>query len=98
MKRNLLLLAVMVVAALFYTSQTWGGPPPVVCPDDPEDYGICDTLYVETFDCFTQYDPPDGFDSVLVAIWVTHDSNTFYWDGGQRWVQDSIASFVVPLV
>ncbi len=65
---------------------------------DPNDLGICDTLYVETFDCDHEYEAePGSFDSVRVAIYVTHDSNTFYWQEQGMWVQDSIAAFVIPL-
>jgi hypothetical protein len=86
MKRNLLLLAVMVVASLFISGQSWA-----------QDLGIPDTVYIETFNCDHTYEATAGYDSVRIAIFVTHDSNTFYWQGGQRYVQDSIASFVIPL-
>jgi len=91
MKRNLLLLAVMVVAVLSLNSHSFAQ-----CSEDPIDLGICDTLYVQTFDCDHVYDV-GPYDSVRVAIFVTHDSNTFWWDGGGRYVQDSISGFVVPL-
>ncbi len=94
MKRNLLLLAMMVVAALFFTPRRAGGQ----CPADPNDLGICDTLYVETFDCDHEYEAnPGSFDLVRVAIYVTHDSNTFWYDVESRWVQDSIRAFAIPL-
>jgi hypothetical protein len=92
MKQNLLVFAVVVVASLFFARHSW-----TACPQDPSDLGICDTLYVETFGCDNTYQATAGYDSVRVAIYVTHDSNTFYWDGGGRWVQDSIAGFLVPL-
>jgi hypothetical protein len=95
MKRNLLLLAVMVMATLFFTSQSWA-----TCAEQSIDLGICDTLYVETFDCDHLYDTTGIYDSVRVGIYVTHDSNTFFaWPGdpAEKWVQDSIASFVIPL-
>ena len=101
MKRNLLLLAVMVMATLFFNSQSWAE-----CDDTHPgiDLGICDTLYVETFDCDHLYDTTGTYDSVRVALYVTHDSNTFWWDNDQCdppnpgcWVQDSIAGFVIPL-
>jgi hypothetical protein len=91
MKRNLLLLAVMVVA-MFFANHSWAQ-----CPQDPIDLGICDTLYVETFDCDHTYEATGGYDSVRLAIYVTHDSNTFFWDGGQKFVQDSISGIVIPL-
>jgi hypothetical protein len=40
---------------------------------------------VETFDCDHNYSATAGYDSVRVAIYVTHDSNTFFWEGGQKW-------------
>jgi hypothetical protein len=94
MKRNLLILAVMVAVVFLFTPHNAGAQ----CPEDPNDLGECDTLYVETFDCDHEYDAgPGSFDSVRVAIYVTHDSNTFFSDVGGRWVQDSIAGFVIPL-
>jgi len=94
MKRNLLVSAVMAVAILIFTPHHTGAQ----CPEDPNDLGICDTMYVETFDCDHEYEAePGSFDSVRVAIYVTHDSNTFWWEGAGRWAQDSIMSFVIPL-
>jgi len=94
MKRNLLVFAVMLAAVVFFTPLTAGAE----CPEDPNDLGTCDTLYVETFDCDHAYRAePGSFDSVRVALYVTHDSNTFYSEPQGMWVQDSIASFVVPL-
>jgi hypothetical protein len=80
------------MVVLFCTNQSMAQ-----CPEDPGDLGICDTLYVEIFDCDHQYQASAGYDSVRVAIYVTHDSNTFWWSGGNRWVQDSIVAFMVPL-
>jgi PKD repeat protein len=96
MKRNLLLLAVVIGAALFFTPHNAGAQ----CPQDTVDLGICDTLYVETFDGDHIYDATGSYDSVRVAIYVTHDSNTFLaWPGWpeEQWVQDSIMVFVIPL-
>jgi hypothetical protein len=92
MRRNLLVLAVMVVAIPFFGSQSW-----VACPQDPNDLGICDTLYVETFGCDNTYQATGGYDSVRVAIYVTHDSNSFWSESMHYWIQDSIAAFVIPL-
>jgi len=94
MKRDLLLLAVMFVASLFFSARSKAQ---FHCDQDTIDLGICDTLYVEIFDCDHIYDATGGYDSVRVAVYVTHDSNTFWWEGGQRWVQDSISGLVVPL-
>lgn len=87
MKHKSLLLAVLSVFVLFNLS--WSA-----CPQAPNDLGFCDTLHVvpwdntacDSFPCF-----------VHVPILVTHDSNTFYWLGGERWVQDSLACFTIPL-
>ncbi|MCK4385194.1 MAG: hypothetical protein KAW52_02905, partial [candidate division Zixibacteria bacterium] len=92
MKRNFLVLAVMVAAVLFLTPHNTGAQyscypydqnPSGCCGADSGsggysyDLGICDTLYVETFDCDSSYEAELGsFDSVRVAIYVTHDSNT----------------------
>jgi hypothetical protein len=50
----------------------------------------CDTICInnpgEFFPCF-----------LYVSLFVTHDSNTFYSESQQTWVQDSITGFVVPL-
>jgi hypothetical protein len=70
--------------------------PTVVCSDEPNDLGICDTLYVETFGSDHIYHATEGYDSVRISIYVTHDSNTFY-SSPYGWVQDSIAGFVIPL-
>ncbi len=95
MKRNLIFLFLLssVMLELPFLNSLWAQ-----CPEDPTDLGICDTLYVETFDCYHNYQAdPGSFDSVLVAVYITHDSNTFWWQEVSRWVQDSINSFVVPL-
>ena len=42
MQRNLLVLAGLALGALFLAVQSWAQ-----CPEDPNDNGICDTLYVE---------------------------------------------------
>ena len=52
--------------------------------------GECDTICInepgEQFPCFW-----------YVSLFVTHDSNTFYFEEWPGWVQDSIAAFVIPL-
>ena len=57
------------------------------CSDYPPG---CDTVCInedgEKFPCFLQ-----------LNLFVTHDSNTLYWESEERWVQDSISTFVVPL-
>jgi hypothetical protein len=85
MKRNLLLLAVMVVTALLF-STTWA-----------QDLGRPDSLVIKTFDCDHTYEATAGYDSVRVCLWVSHDSNTFFWQAANKWVQDSISAMVIPL-
>jgi hypothetical protein len=81
------------------------------CPEAPMDLGICDTLYVEQWahtdtcfdgDCSTPghkiNTPGSAFPCFLyISLFVTHDSSTFYWGAGGKWVQDSLATFVLPL-
>jgi hypothetical protein len=77
------------------------------------DLGSCDTLHVvpwpKTDTCFISCfmgncdticinDPGEHFPCFLyVNLFVTHDSNTFWWQSESKWIQDSIAAFVVPL-
>ena len=50
----------------------------------------CDTICIN--------DPGERFPCFLcVSLFVTHDSNTFYSQSQEIWVQDSISGFVVPL-
>ena len=104
MKRNLtfLFLAVLVLA---FSDSLWAQ-----CPEDPNDLGICDTFYVEpwpyTDTCFIAggdticiNNPGERFPCFwYVSLFVTHDSNTFWWEDNEMWVQDSIAAFVNPLL
>jgi hypothetical protein len=92
MKRSLLILAVMVAVVLFFSPHNAGAQ----CPEDPIDLGICDTIYFETFDCDHIYQArPGSFDSVRVAIYVTHDRNVL--NPGPPVVYDSISAFEIPL-
>jgi hypothetical protein len=63
---------------------------------EPNDLGICDTMYVEPFNGDDIYQATGGYDSVRISIYVTHDSNTIP-SGPYEGVQDSIAGFVIPL-
>jgi 6-phosphogluconolactonase (cycloisomerase 2 family) len=107
MKRNLtfLFLAVLVLA---FSDSLWAQ-----CPEDPNDLGFCDTLHLvpwpETDTCFViSYPAPDTicinnpgerFPCFwYVSLFVTHDSNTFWWEDDETWIQDSLAAFVVPLL
>ena len=91
MKRNLLLLAVMAAMVLCFSSQSFA--------QDPNDLGDPDSLIILTCpDDHTYEAIPGSFDSVRCCVYVVHDSNTFWWEGGAKWVQDSVAAFVVPLI
>ncbi|MGB2805507.1 MAG: hypothetical protein WBD64_11505, partial [Candidatus Zixiibacteriota bacterium] len=82
MKRNLLVLTCLVLGALFLVGQSWAA-----CPEDPNDNGICDTLYVEIW---PGDDWPSGFPHfVRFPIRVTNDIPDPDID--------SIAGMVVPL-
>ena len=93
MRRHWLILLSVLLFVLFLTGRTQAQ-----CPEDWNDLGICDTIYFETFGCDYIYQAePGSFDSVRVAIYVTHDSNTFWWESEQEWVQDSISAFVMTM-
>jgi hypothetical protein len=82
MKRNLLLWITIAVSFL-----TWAAPAQAQCPEDPNDHGICDTMYVEVYEndwLFT-----GQARQVRVPIRVTNDI--------PNPVTDSIAGFVIPL-
>ncbi len=106
MKRVFMFLLGALVLASF--SSSWAQ-----CPEEPKDLGICDTLYVEAWPradtCFIGCsaagcdtvcinEPGEDFPCFLhLNFFVTHDSNTFYFETEQYWTHDSIATFVVPL-
>ncbi|MCK4385862.1 MAG: T9SS type A sorting domain-containing protein [candidate division Zixibacteria bacterium] len=108
MKRNLLSLVVMGGLLLALFNFSWSQ-----CPEDTIDLGECDTLHVvpwpETDTCFIGCnffgcdticinEPGKNFPAFMyVNLLVTHDSNTFYWEEEDEWIQDSIATMVVPL-
>ena len=108
MKENPFLF-LSVVFLLIFPGFLWAQ-----CPEDANDLGICDTLYVEAWPhvdtCFIGCDFQGQCDTICINedgenfpcffylnLFVTHDSNTFYWESQQIWVQDSISGFVVPL-
>ena len=70
------------------------------------DLGSCDTIYIEpwpyTDTCFDGTcinNPGENFPCFMyVNVFVTHDSNTFWWTDDTSWVQDSIVAFTVPLI
>jgi hypothetical protein len=84
MQRNLLLIIASIVLVVSF----FAGHSVAVCPEDPNDNGECDTMYVEIF-------PPDQqivFPEPHLArfpIYVTHDLPDAEID--------SIAAFVIPL-
>jgi hypothetical protein len=106
MKRSAMSLALIVIPLLVLSNHSW-----CACPEDPIDLGICDTFYIEQWahtdtcfdgDCSSPghkiNNPGSAFPCFLyISLFVTHDSNTFYWGAGGKWVQDSIATFVLPL-
>src|SRR5690606_24863822 len=96
------LLSVLItsVSALAILSVSWAQ-----CPEAPFDLGICDTMYIEpwayTDTCFDYgsgitciNQPGKEFPCFLhVSLFVTHDSNTFWWPTGGTFVQDSVSAF-----
>jgi len=90
MIRWLLLLAAMTAVTWFLPLQSWAQ-----CPQDTLDLGICDTFYVEIFDCDHYYDIGTGYDSVRVAYFFTHDYNEIIHLGNPA--GDSISGFQIPL-
>jgi hypothetical protein len=103
MKRNFTYLLMVVLVLAFSSSSQ------AQCPEDAIDLGICDTLYVEPRPyldtCFVgcyiggcdTFCTNDASEFLLVNLFVTHDSNTFWWKDEDKWVQDSIVAFDVPL-
>ena len=83
MKRNLLILVWVVFGMLFFSTQGLGE-----CPEEPNDPGECDTVYVEKYPGDEAlYLPPPWL--VRFPIYVTHDLVDL--------AEDSIAGFVIPL-
>jgi hypothetical protein len=105
MKRIFLSMVVMGISLLVLFGISWAQ-----CPEDPNDLGECDTLHFvpwpETDTCFggdcVNYkinNPGENFPCFLyVNLFVTHDSNTFWWEDDETWIQDSLAAFVTPLL
>jgi hypothetical protein len=83
MKRNAILLLVVVSVISGSFSLSWGQ-----CPEEPNDPGLCDTIYVEEWTPDLSAGEP-GARFVRVLIYVTHDV--------PNPVTDSIAAFVIPL-
>ncbi len=107
MKRDFIfLLSVMLV--LVFSNSLWAQ-----CPEAANDLGSCDTLHIipypQTDTCFISCfqgicdtmcinNPGQNFPCFLyVNLFIEHDSNTFWWSGGNKWTQDSLAAFIVPL-
>jgi hypothetical protein len=84
MKRNVLLtIACVVLGILLFAGQS-----SAVCPEDPNDNGECDTLYVEIYPA-DRYPSPPGPALVRFPIYVTNDI--------PEPSIDSIAAFLIPL-
>jgi hypothetical protein len=83
MKRNITFLLVVMAVISGSFSLSW-----CQCPEEPNDPGECDTLYVEAWEPDLLFEPP-GPDFVRVPIYVTHDVPNS--------VTDSIWAFNIPL-
>jgi len=107
MKKNFVFLLFAMLVLVFCNS-SWAQ-----CPEDALDLGICDTLYVvpcsTTDTCYVVKHPfPDTICInkpgekfpcfMYVHLFVTHDSNTYWWEDQEIWIQDSIKAFVLPLI
>lgn len=89
MKQYLLFPALLASSILILGGLCWAQ-----CPEDPNDLGFCDTLIATFWD----EEECDSFPCLVhFSLLVTHDSNTFWWDANDKWIQDSISAFVVPL-
>jgi hypothetical protein len=80
MKKSLLVFLVLLVFGFAATS--WGQ-----CPEE-NDYGECDTIYVEPWPDDVQYEGKEGPYFVRVPVYITHDHLDY---------EDSLASFIIPL-
>ncbi|MGB2981166.1 MAG: dockerin type I repeat-containing protein [Candidatus Zixiibacteriota bacterium] len=81
MRRNLLLV---ILAGLFLV---WAAPAQAQCPEDPNDHGLCDTMYVEVYENDWLF--AGEAKQVRVPIRVTNDI--------PNPAIDSIAGMVIPL-
>lgn len=82
MKSLLVLLVIASLSVLRLTTFSFG-----ICPEQPWDNGLCDTMYVEAYPPDTAFLNPGQL--VRVPVYVTHDvpdPNI-----------DSIAAFIIPL-
>jgi len=82
MKAIILLTIVLVIFVLLPDHHAMG-----VCPQDHNDNGICDTMYVELYPSDTLFSKPGEL--IRVPIYVTHD----IYDA----TIDSIPGFMIPL-
>ncbi len=83
MKQYLLILVWLVVGVLFFAGKSGA-----VCPQDPNDNGLCDTMYLEVWQGDDIVEPP-GPDFARFPIYVTHDVPDP--------MIDSVAGFIIPL-
>ncbi|MCK4223767.1 MAG: dockerin type I repeat-containing protein [candidate division Zixibacteria bacterium] len=69
-----------ILLVLVFSNSSWAQ-----CPEDTVDLGICDTLYIQCYDCDLVEGPPPW--NVHILLSVTHDVTTSI---------DSIQGFVIP--
>jgi hypothetical protein len=81
MKILLMFFAIVLVSILVPASLSWGA-----CPEDPNDNGQCDTLYVEAYPSDLNFTGSGQL--VRVTLYITNDLT--------GWV-DSVAAMVIPL-
>lgn len=81
MKKLSTLLLIVILALVLHA------PSKAQCPEDTIDLGICDTLYIQCFDCdLVEGSPPWN---VHILLLVTHDLSIS---------TDSIQGFIIPLL
>ncbi|HEX7402208.1 MAG TPA: dockerin type I repeat-containing protein [candidate division Zixibacteria bacterium] len=81
MKALLIFLAIVLLSILWPASLSLGA-----CPEDPNDNGLCDTLYVEAYPSDLHFTGAGQL--VRVTLYVTHDLTA---------PVDSLAGMVIPL-
>jgi hypothetical protein len=84
MKRNLLLFGIIGLSVML-----WPAFLSAQCPEDPNDSGICDSMYLEVWPPDINLFDDDFLFRARVLIYVTHDVPDP--------AVDSIAGFVIPL-
>jgi hypothetical protein len=82
MKKTPLALGLVCLSFVLCSALAWAQ-----CPEDPIDNGVCDTMYVEVYECDSLFAGEER--QVRVPIRITNDIPTP--------ATDSIAGFVIPL-